>query len=1221
MNPEHTLLKELKERLHREILFLDGAMGSMLQQYKLTEKDFRGERFAQHAIDLKGNSDVLSLTRPDIVREIHTAYLEAGADIIETNTFGATSIAQKDFGLEDLCFEINERSARLACEAATQYMAKNPARRVYVAGSIGPTNRTTSISPDVNRPEFRAITFDELAASYREQILGLIAGGCELFLPETCFDTLNMKAFLYALQQVEDEKQVKYPLMISCTISDASGRTLSGQTVEAFWNSVRHANPLSVGLNCALGAKEMRPHLVELARLADCFISCYPNAGLPNPLHPTGYDETPPVTAGYLRKFAEDKLVNIVGGCCGTTPDHIREIVAQVRGHETRQAIPLVRMMRLSGLEPLNLKSSGERSFVMVGERTNVTGSPNFAKLVRAGQLTQALEIVRQQINNGANLIDINFDEGMLDGAQLMRHFLNLLASEPDLCRIPFMIDSSKWETIEEGLKCVQGKAIINSISLKDGEKAFLDRARTARRYGAAIVVMAFDENGQAATRDEKIRICTRAYKLLTETIDFPPEDIVFDPNVLTIATGLEEHNSYAKDFIEAVKELKKRCPHVFVSGGVSNLSFSFRGHNPVREAMHSVFLYHAIQAGLDMGIVNAGQLAVYEDLPAELKQKVEAAILDVNSAAADELIRYAEILKNQATSQGGKGPSQSRENLEWRTGSLQERMTHALVHGLDQFIEADTKEALEEFKFPLKVIEGPLMQGMGVVGELFGAGKMFLPQVVKSARVMKKAVAWLEPFMAEERARTSVKSQGKIVMATVKGDVHDIGKNIVGVVLACNGYEVFDLGVMVPCAKILAAAHEHRADLIGLSGLITPSLDEMAFNLQEFAKADVGIPILIGGATTSRVHTAVKLDPHFKLPVVQVADASKVVDVCQKLLHSANREEIYKTYKSQSAEIRESYLLRQKNDQDYLSPDEARRRKFQSDWAKVDVARPTKTGVFQLHPKLDELVPVIDWSPFFWTWGLKGVYPQILENPKYGTEAKKLFHDAQTLLTSLASGKLAARTGQSIHASVLMGLFDANAENETVTISDAGQDLASFTFPRQSHRSVMNNDICYSLADFIAPKASGRKDTLGMFVVTAGREVEDIAKQFQDKGDDYTSIMVKAIGDRLAEASAEWAHREARKLLGYGIQENLGTEDLIKEKYRGIRPAPGYPACPNHEDKGTMWKVLKVQEHIDVSLTENYAMDPASSVSGFYFSHPEARYFAVGPQKDNPES
>lgn len=1214
MIPKHPLLIELETRLRQEILFLDGAMGTMIQRYGLTEEDYRKERYKNSKVDLKGNAETLNFTRPEVIKEIHRAYLDAGVHIIETNTFNANRISQKDFELENECFLFNQQAARLAKETTEEYMRAHPGRKVYVAGSIGPTNRTASLSPDVNNPGYRAVTYDELVAAYREQVEGLLAGGCELFLAETAFDTLNLKACLFAIRQVEEEKGCKYPVMVSVTITDASGRTLSGQTVEAFWNSIRHFEPLSVGLNCALGAREMRPYLVELSKVADVFISCYPNAGLPNPLSPTGYNETPEMTGAYLRQFADEKLVNIAGGCCGTTPDHIRKIIENMQGGEARIVPAVAPRLRLSGLEALNLASEGERPFVMVGERTNVTGSPVFAKAVREGRLNDAIEIARQQVNNGANILDINFDEGMLDGAALMREFLNLLAAEPDICRIPFMLDSSKWEILEEGLKCVQGKPVVNSISLKDGEEAFLKKARLLRQYGAAAIVMAFDEQGQAASRHDKVRICERAYRLLTDNAGFPAEDIIFDPNVLTVATGMEEHNSYALDFIEATREIKARCPGALVSGGISNLSFSFRGQNQVREAMHSVFLYHAIRNGLDMGIVNAGMLEVVEEIDPELRKRVEDVILNRSTDSAEQLIKFAQTLKEK---QGGSRPVKTDE---WRKGSLQERLTHSLVHGVDQYVDVDIQEAITQLREPLKIIEGPLMNGMKVVGELFGAGKMFLPQVVKSARVMKKAVAILEPLMEEQKAKAVLggggsKHQGVIVMATVKGDVHDIGKNIVSVVLACNGYRVIDLGVMVNCAAVIQAAKENQADLIGLSGLITPSLDEMVFNLQEFTRGGLNIPVLIGGATTSKVHTAVKLDPFYPLPVVHVPDASQVVEHCQRLL-SASRTAAYAEYKEDSRNIREAFEQRRRNEAPLLSLEEARRMKFSSDWAKLEIARPSKAGILEFYPRLEELIEFIDWSPFFWTWGLKGVYPQILQNEKYGAEATKLFADATEMLKR-------AEQEQWIKPRSLVGLFAAQSRDEQVDCyawspeqpEKRGHRLATFSFLRQRHSQVLNGKTAYCLADFIAPESSGRLDFMGSFAVTSGPEVEDRARAFEVSGDDYSSLLLKALADRLAEANAEWTHKKVREIFNYGLQEKLSASDLIQEKYRGIRPAPGYPACPIHEDKLKIWSLLQVEERIGVRLTENLAMTPASSVSGFYFQHPEARYFHVGPQ------
>jgi len=1213
---KNSILVELEKRLQNEILILDGAMGTVIQLYHLKEEDFRSGPLANHTKELKGNNDVLVLTRPDVISEIHWKYLESGADIIETNTFNGTRIAQSEYGLESFARTLNFEAARLAKKTATEFMKKNPHRKVYVAGALGPTNKTASLSPDVNNPGYRAVTFDQLVENYYEQAKALLEGGADILLPETIFDTLNAKAALFAIDQLQEELNEKLPLMISVTITDASGRTLSGQTVEAFWNSVRHTKPLSVGINCALGAKEMGPFLQDLSRAADCFISCYPNAGLPNPLAPTGYDETPESIALELDQFAKRGLVNIVGGCCGTTPAHIQAIAQTLRQAPPRKPVLAQPRMRLSGLEPLNLASSGERSFIMIGERTNVTGSPKFAKLIRDGNLSEALTIARQQVESGANILDINFDEGMIDGKKMMRDFLNLLGAEPDISKVPFMIDSSKWEIIEEGLKCIQGKPIINSISLKEGETEFIRQAKLAKRYGAAVVVMAFDEKGQAVSCPEKVRISKRAYQILTEQVGLDPSDIIFDANVLTVATGMNEHNDYATAFIEAIREIKKTCPCAFTSGGISNLSFSFRGNNPVREAMHAVFLYHAIQAGLDMGIVNAGMLEVYEEIPLKLREKVEAVILNSSETAAEELLECAEELKQQSNE---SSPSSKKEKTEaWRSLPLQERITHALVKGIDTHINEDTEEARHTLKIPLKVIEGPLMDGMKVVGELFGSGKMFLPQVVKSARVMKKAVAYLEPYMEEEKKKNPLQTQGKILLATVKGDVHDIGKNIVGVVLACNGYEVIDMGVMVSCDQILKAAKEKNVDLIGLSGLITPSLDEMIFNLKEMSRIDFQIPVLIGGATTSKVHTAVKMDEHYRQPVIHVVDASLAVGVCTKLLSSsqgpAYKEEIKKEY----AIIRESYL-KNKSNMKFTPLELAREKKFKCDWQKIDIAKPERTGVFELNIELSEIIPHIDWSPFFWAWELKGLYPKIFENPKYGQEAKKLFEDAQNLLTKIKNEKL-------LRPKALVGIFNAHSHHENVEILDpqTKKRIDTLHFLRQRAENVINNDTHYCLADFVAPngvlnpQGHEREDFIGLFAVTSGKEVEELAKEFEKANDDYSAILVKAIGDRLAEGLAELAHKKVREIFGFGRTENLTNQDLIDEKYRGIRPAPGYPACPIHEEKLKIWKLLEVENRIGIRLTENFAMTPASSVSGYYFNHPQAKYFHVGAQ---PES
>lgn len=1190
------LLIELEQLLKERLLFLDGAMGTMVQLHKLSEADYRGERFKDHGRDLKGNNDLLVLTKPEVIYNIHYQYLEAGADLIETNTFNGTSIAQADYGLSHLAREMNAEAARLAKRACRDY-EKATGKRTYVAGAIGPTNKTASLSPDVNNPGYRAVTYDELKEAYKEQVLGLLEGGADILLPETTFDTLNLKAALFAISEVEEELGEKLPLMISVTITDLSGRTLSGQTVEAFWNSVRHSKPLSVGINCALGAKEMHPYIRELSRVSDCYISCYPNAGLPNPLSPTGYDETPESLAFQLGLMVEEGIANILGGCCGTTPQHIAKIVDQLRGQKPRPRSAGIKPgMRLSGLEPFNFTWDQVRSFVMVGERTNVTGSPKFAKLIKEDRYDEAVAVARSQVDSGANILDVNFDEGLIDGPQAMTRFLNLIAAEPDVARVPVMVDSSKWQVLEAGLKCLQGKAVVNSISLKEGEEEFLRQARLIQRYGAAVVVMAFDEKGQAATKEDKIRICERAYRLLVEKIDFDPADIIFDPNILTIATGMEEHNGYAVDFIEAVREIKKRCPGVSTSGGVSNLSFSFRGNNKVREAMHAVFLYHAVQAGLDMGIVNAGMLEVYEEVEPSLRTLVEAVILNKSPQAAEELLQVAERYK-------GEKSQEKSQAEDWRSLPLQERITHSLVKGIDLHIVEDTEEARAALGRPLDVIEGPLMEGMKVVGGLFGEGKMFLPQVVKSARVMKKAVAYLEPYMEEEKkSKTGLQSQGTFVIATVKGDVHDIGKNIVSVVLACNGYKVVDLGVMTPVQKILEAAKEHQADLVGLSGLITPSLDEMIFNLGEFQRAGLKVPVLIGGATTSKVHTAVKLDPHYDSVVAHVADASLVVEVCSKLLSPHTREGYALETKKTNKVLRESYL-KSLATEEVLSLDEARSKKHRTDWERVEMAQPQRTGVFEIPVSVQEVAPYIDWSPFFWAWELKGTFPQILKSEKYGVEATKLYDDAQKMIARLIRE-------ERVKPKALVGVFEAYARDEEVFVkSPSGKLLETLYFDRQTRKKVANNETYYSLADFIAPE-KGPKDHIGFFVVTAGGEIEAMAREFERDHDDYNSILVKAVGDRLAEALAEYTHKKMRE--NFGLQEDLTNEDLIKEKYRGIRPAPGYPACPRHGEKAKIWRLLNAEAQTGVRLTESFAMTPPASVCGYYFMNPNARYFAI---------
>jgi 5-methyltetrahydrofolate--homocysteine methyltransferase len=1193
-------LIELERLLQQKLLFLDGAMGSMIQQYKLLEKDFRTEEFKDHSVELKGNNDMLNITRPDIVREIHLQYFEAGADIVETNTFSSTTIAQHDYKLDHLAYRLSLEGARVAKRAAAEFMQKNPSRKVYVAGAIGPTNRTASISPDVNRPGYRAVNFDDLEAAYFEQIQGLLDGGADLLLPETTIDTLNLKACIYAIKRHEEKLGYKLPVILSVTITDASGRTLSGQTVEACWNSIRHAKPLAVGINCALGAKEMRPFIAELSRVAETFVSCYPNAGLPNPLAPTGYDETPEMLSSELLQFAQNGLVNILGGCCGTTPAHIKAIVDRTNNLAPRKIPSIPVRTRLAGLEPMNLSGSGDRGFYMVGERTNVTGSPKFAQLIKGGKLDEALTVARQQVSNGANIIDINFDEGLLDSKACMTEFLNLIASEPDISVVPIMIDSSKWDILKAGLKCVQGKAVVNSISLKEGEAEFLRQAKEIQNMGAAMVVMAFDEQGQAAELKDKIRICHRAYNLLVQN-DIDPADIIFDPNILTVATGIEEHNLFAINFIESVRDIKANLPYALTSGGVSNLSFSFRGNNHIREAMHACFLYHAIKAGLDMGIVNAGMLEVYEQIPAELRKLVEDVIFNRHAQATEDLIQFSTHYKKEKTA------DQSQE-LEWRKGSLEDRIKHAMLKGLDQYITEDTAEALEKYKIPLKVIEGPLMDGMKVIGDLFGEGKMFLPQVVKSARVMKKAVAYLEPFMdAIKEQNGNADSQKLAVLATVKGDVHDIGKNIVGIVMACNGYKIIDLGVMVPCQTILEEARKHKADLIGMSGLITPSLEEMNFNLKEMQRQGITTPVLIGGATTSQLHTAVKLAPEYTSPVIHVKDASLVVDVANSILSPERSKAYEENTRKQYDAIRESFLAKTKEPLTDLQT--ARSKKAQIDWGKYTPPQPNKIGVFELFPKMEDIASLIDWSPFFWTWGLKGSYPTILKHERHGAEATKLYNDAQALLKKIIAEHW-------FNPRVLIGIFPANSDKETVSIfSDQNrkQLLDQFQFMRQQRPQFVNNDTYLCLSDFVAPAEANKQDYLGTFAVTSGSNVEARAKAFAKANDDYNSLLTKALGDRCAEALAEWAHLETRKNFGYGNSENLSVDDLIKEKYQGIRPAPGYPASPDHSHKAQIWKLMQVKERIGIGLTENFAMTPPSSVSGFYFTHPQSKYFMVG--------
>lgn len=1189
-----TVLNELKSLLQDQILFLDGAMGTMIQRYKLEEEDFRTKELADHKIDLKGNNDLLSLTRPEVIKEIHLKYLEAGANIIETNTFSGTRIAQADYELEDLVPEINLQSAKIAKEACTEFMANNPGSKCYVAGALGPTNRTASLSPDVNRPEYRAVTFDELVDAYYEQAKFLHQGGVDIFLPETTFDTLNLKAAIFAIKKLEQELGEKLPLMLSVTITDASGRTLSGQTVEAFWYSVRHAEPLSVGINCALGAQEMRPYIESLSKIAETYVSCYPNAGLPNPLSETGYDETPDQTSDFVKDFAESGFVNIVGGCCGTTPDHINAIQKKLKDIKPRPVSKPAKATYLAGLEPLSISDEDAISFYMVGERTNVTGSPKFARLIKENQFEEALSVARQQVENGANIIDINFDEGLIDSEACMVKFLNLIASEPDIARVPIMIDSSKWSVLEAGLQCIQGKGIVNSISLKEGEEKFLEQARLIRSYGAAVVVMAFDEKGQAAEMQDKVDICKRAYDLLTTKVDFPPVDIIFDPNILTVATGIEDHDNYAVNFIEAVRKIKEVCPGALTSGGVSNISFSFRGNNRVREAMHSAFLYHAIKAGLDMGIVNAGMLEVYEEIDPELLKKVENVLLNKHPNATEELVEFAETLK------GVKKRGSGQDKNKWREQPLLERMKYALVHGIVEFIEEDTKEALEELKVPLHVIEGPLMEGMKVVGNLFGEGKMFLPQVVKSARVMKKAVAWLEPYM--EKDVNDESNQGVFVIATVKGDVHDIGKNIVGVVLACNGYKVIDLGVMVNTDVIIKAVKEHKADILGLSGLITPSLDEMITVVKELKRQELDLPVLIGGATTSKAHTAIKIAPHYDNIVNHVSDASLVIEVCSSLLNNKKDDYIAEIKTKQEA-MRERFGKKDTL-KSLLSYDEVQSMAPAIDFEK-STYKPDFLGIKEFNNiTLKELLPYFDWSPFFWAWEIKGQYPQILENEKTREQAHKLYEDAKERLDEIINA-------EAFEVKALTAFWKAYSINNTVYIEDEdGKQLEKFTFLRQQDSNVIKKDTALCLSDFVAPK--GTEDYLGAFAVSI-HKVQEMADKFEKQNDDYNAIMVKILGDRFAEALAEYMHEKIRKLWGYAASEKLSNKELIQEKYQGIRPAPGYPACPDHTHKEKMWKVMQVEERIGSTLTESMAMEPASSVSGFYFSHPQAQYFNVG--------
>ncbi len=1200
-HPPHPIEDALAER----ILVLDGAMGSMVQQYQLQEADYRGALLADHHRPVQGNAELLCLSRPEIVQEIHQAYLDAGADIIETNTFTATAIAQADYDTQHLVREINVAAARLARAAVDATMARDGRPR-WVAGALGPTNKTASLSPDVNDPGFRAISFQELAAAYAEQARALIDGGVDLLLAETAFDTLNLKAAIFGMEEAFAATGRRLPIMLSTTITDKSGRTLSGQTLEACWNSIRHARPLSVGINCALGADDMGPYLDELSRIADCFTSCYPNAGLPNAFG--GYDDTPEHMARVLGGFAREGWLNVVGGCCGTTPAHIAAIAAAVRDLPVRRPAAPPSRLRLSGLEPYAVGT--ETGFSMVGERTNITGSPRFARAIREGDLDAALKIARQQVEAGANIIDVNMDEGLIDSEAMMVRFLNLLAAEPDISRVPFMVDSSRWTVLEAGLRCVQGKPVVNSISLKDGEAAFLERAELCRRYGAAVVVMAFDEAGQADSLERKTAVCRRAYDLLVGRLGFPAEDIIFDPNVLTVATGIEEHAEYGRAFIEAVRWIKAELPGCRTSGGISNVSFSFRGNNGVREAMHAAFLYHAISAGLDLGIVNAGMLEVYQEIEPQLLVLIEDVLFNRRPDATERLVTHAEALR-AATPESAAA---AKVEAEWRQAPVAARLEHALIKGIVDHIEEDIAEALALLGRPLAVIEGPLMAGMSTVGDLFGAGQMFLPQVVKSARVMKRAVAWLTPHLEAESAAIAAAGgpaaarRPRILMATVKGDVHDIGKNIVGVVLGCNNYEVIDLGVMVPAEEILAQSRAQEVDIIGLSGLITPSLDEMVHVARALQREGFQQPLMIGGATTSRAHTALKIDPAYTAPVVHVLDASRAVTVASRLLDPAERPRLM----AETATDFDALRLRHQGRAEarpLLSLAEARSRAPRPDWSGVASAQPDFIGIREWRDiPLAEIVPYIDWTPFFSAWELRGAYPRLLDDPLVGPRARELLADGRRLLDEIVAG------GQ-LQARAVYGIFPAAGRQDDILVfEDAARSrqLATLHTLRQQENRPAGS--CLALADYVAPlDAAGPADHLGAFAVTTGMGLDAICARFEAEHDDYHSILAKALADRLAEALAERLHQKVRAYFGYGRGEALSVEDLIKERYRGIRPAPGYPAQPDHTEKATLWRLLEVEERIGMRLTESYAMWPASSVSGIYLCHPEARYFAVG--------
>jgi 5-methyltetrahydrofolate--homocysteine methyltransferase len=1197
MKEKSNINHSLSNILSKRIMILDGAIGTMVQDCKLGEKDYRGERFGNHPVDLKGNHDILSLTQPDKISRIHKSYLAAGADIIQTNTFNSNAISQSDYHLQDYVYEMNFNAAKIAGKGADDYTKTNPNKPRFVAGTVGPTNQTASISPDINRPEFRKVAFDDIMEGYMPQVRGLVDGGVDLILVETVFDTLNCKAALYAINDYFEKVGFKLPVMVSVTIVDASGRTLSGQTLQSFWTSISYANLFSVGINCSLGAADMRPYIEELSQLAPIFTSIHPNAGLPNEFGQ--YDETPEYMAEVLGEYVAAGYINIVGGCCGTKAEHIRKISNAVRDKEPRSIPEIEPLPAFSGLEPLVVRP--DTNFVNVGERCNVTGSARFRKLIVEKKYEEALEVARNQVQNGAQVLDINMDEGLLDSKEAMIHFLNLIASEPEIARVPIMIDSSKWSVLQAGLKCQQGKSIVNSISLKEGEDIFREQAREARRYGAAVIVMAFDEQGQAETAEHRWEICQRAYLILTKELGYAPSDIIFDPNIFAVATGIKDHDNYALNYFEATRLIKSSLPGSLVSGGVSNVSFSFRGNNAVRETMHSAFLYHAIQAGMDMGIVNAGQITVYEEIPKDLLELVEDVLLNRREDATERLVTFAENVKQKEKT--------VIEDLDWRKESVEERLKHALIKGDIEYIEEDTEEARQKYDDPLQVIEGPLMDGMNIVGELFGSGKMFLPQVVKSARVMRKSVAFLVPFLEEQKRQQGKKGAGRLLLATVKGDVHDIGKKIVAVVLGCNNYDVIDLGVMVPANKILQTAQEEDVDIIGLSGLITPSLDEMIHVAHEMQRQGFEIPLLIGGATTSRVHTAVKIAPQFNGPTIYVPDASRAVGVVSNLLSDKQRESFLSEWRAEYQRVRQEYKDKH-GTRKFLSIKEARKRRLKSDWHTVPIFKPQKLGitVFDDYP-LEQIINYIDWSPFFKAWELKGRYPSILEDKQHGDEAKKLYDDAQQLLEKVITHNL-------LTARAVFGLFPANSVEDDIEIFAEGTRGHLLTILHSLRQQGIKNEgrNNLALADFIAPHDCSRTDYIGTFALTAGIGIEEIIERFEKDHDDYNAIMVKALADRIAEAFAELLHARIRKeFWGYTADEKLSNEELIREKYQGIRPAPGYPACPDHSEKQILFDLLQVPKNIGIQLTENFAMQPASSVSGLYFAHPQAKYFGVG--------